>query len=82
MHPGSPRGLVMGGGPHYVSQSPCPKATLAMISRLEDVTGTQIPPGDLPDESAAWQHVEEMAGEDEEIREYVERLERARDSGT
>ena len=39
----------------YVSQSPCPKATLAMISRLEDVTGTQIPPGDLPDESAAWQ---------------------------
>lgn len=67
--------------PHYVSQSPCPKATLAMISRLEDVTGTQIPPGDLPDESAAWQRgVEEMAEEDEEIREYVERLERARDS--
>jgi len=52
-----------------------------MISRLEDVTGTQIPPGDLPDESAAWQRgVEEMAEEDEEIREYVERLERARDS--
>ena len=67
--------------PHYVSQSPCPKAALALITRLEDVTATTIALGELPDEAAAWQRgVEEMAEEDEEIREYVERLERARDS--
>ncbi|MGB2737336.1 MAG: PAC2 family protein, partial [Candidatus Nanopelagicales bacterium] len=36
---------------------------------------------DLPDDAAAWQRgVEEMTQEDEEIREYVAQLERARDS--
>lgn len=67
--------------PHYVSQSACPKATLALLNRLADVTDTAIPLGDLEDEAAAWQRgVEEMASTDEEIAEYVERLERARDS--
>lgn len=67
--------------PHYVSQTPCPKATLALITRLDDVTSTKIPLGELPDEAAAWQRgVEEMAEEDEDIRDYVHRLERARDS--
>lgn len=67
--------------PHYVAQTPCPKAALALIQRIEDVTGVPIPPGDLPDEAAAWQRgVEEMSREDDEIREYVEQLERARDS--
>ncbi|MGV1036283.1 MAG: PAC2 family protein [Candidatus Nanopelagicales bacterium] len=67
--------------PHYVSQTPCPKATMALISGLEDVTGTAIALADLPDDAAAWQRgVEEMTQEDEEIREYVAQLERARDS--
>lgn len=67
--------------PHYVSQTPCPKAAMALISGLEDVTATAIPLADLPDEAAAWQRgVEEMTQEDEEIREYVAQLERARDS--
>ncbi len=67
--------------PHYVSQGPCPKAALALLNRLEDVTSTSITTSELEDEAAAWQRgVEEMAKEDEEIREYVERLERARDS--
>lgn len=67
--------------PHYVSQSPCPKAALALLGRLEDVIGSSIPVGELPDEAAAWQRgVDEMALEDDEIREYVEQLERARDS--
>lgn len=67
--------------PHYVSQSPCPKAALALLNRLEDITATTITTSELADEAAAWQRgVEEMAEEDEEVREYVERLERARDS--
>lgn len=67
--------------PHYVSQTPCPKAAMALISGLEDVTGTAIALADLPDDAAAWQRgVEEMTQEDEEIREYVAQLERARDS--
>jgi predicted ATP-grasp superfamily ATP-dependent carboligase len=67
--------------PHYVAQTPCPKAALALLRRLEDVSGATVPDGDLPDEAAAWQRgVEEMASDDQEIREYVEQLERARDS--
>lgn len=67
--------------PHYVAQTPCPKAALALVQRIEDVTGTLIPTGDLPDEAAAWQRgVDDMAAEDDEIREYVEQLERTRDS--
>jgi proteasome assembly chaperone (PAC2) family protein len=67
--------------PHYVSQSPCPKATLVLIAKIEDLLGESIPLGDLPDEAQAWQHgVEEMTTEDPEIADYVARLERARDT--
>ncbi|MEI8080948.1 MAG: PAC2 family protein [Actinomycetes bacterium] len=67
--------------PHYVAQTPCPKAALALIQHIEDVTGESIPAGELPDDAAAWQRgVDEMAQEDEEIAQYVEQLERARDS--
>jgi len=67
--------------PHYVSQSPCPKATLVLIAKVEDLLNESVPLGDLPEEAQAWQHgVEEMASEDPEIADYVARLERARDT--
>ncbi|MGH8776631.1 MAG: PAC2 family protein [Jiangellaceae bacterium] len=67
--------------PHYVSQSPCPKATLVLLRRVEDLLDLPVPLGDLPDEARAWQHgVEELATEDPEIAEYVRRLEVARDT--
>lgn len=67
--------------PHYVGQSPCPKATLALIQKLEDVLRTSIPLGDLVEESRAWeQGVHELAEEDEDIAEYVSQLEEARDA--
>lgn len=67
--------------PHYVSSAPCPKATLAILSRVEDMLDVPIPLDDLPDQAAAWQRgVEELAEEDPEIREYVQQLERSRDT--
>lgn len=67
--------------PHYVANSPCPKATLALLRRLEDVIDVTIPHGDLDADSLAWQvGVDEMAAENSELSEYVARLERARDS--
>ena len=67
--------------PHYVAQSPCPKATLVLLRRLEDLLNVPVPLGDLPDEARAWQHgVEELATEDPEIADYVRRLEQARDT--
>jgi proteasome assembly chaperone (PAC2) family protein len=67
--------------PHYVAQSPCPKATLVLLRRVEDLLNVPVPLGDLPDEARAWQHgVEELATEDPEIADYVRRLEQARDT--
>jgi len=42
---------------------------------------TAVPLGELPDDSAAWQHgVDELAAEDAEIGEYVHQLEEAKDT--
>ena len=67
--------------PHYVAQPPCPKATLALLGQLEDLLGASIPLGDLPEDSRAWERgVDELAEEDEDIAEYVQALEEARDT--
>ncbi|MGB9376447.1 MAG: PAC2 family protein [Mycobacteriales bacterium] len=62
--------------PHYVSQPPCAKASLALIRRLEDLAEFPIPTGELPQQAQAWQEtVEQLAGDDEEMAEYVRQLE-------
>ncbi len=67
--------------PHYVAQPPCPKATLALIGRLEELLEISIPLADLPEESRAWERgVEELSEEDEEIADYVRALEETRDT--
>ncbi|HET7688903.1 MAG TPA: PAC2 family protein [Nocardioidaceae bacterium] len=67
--------------PHYVSQPPCPKATLALIGQLEDLLQISIPLGDLAEESRAWERgVDELATEDEDIADYVRALEETRDT--
>jgi proteasome assembly chaperone (PAC2) family protein len=67
--------------PHYVGQSPCPKATLVLLKHLEDLLDVPIPLGDLPEQAEAWQHgVDELASDDEDIAGYVRRLEEQRDA--
>lgn len=67
--------------PHYVSQPPNPKATLALLNRLEDLLGLRIPLGELPEDARAWQlGVDQLAAEDSEVAEYVQTLEEARDT--
>jgi len=67
--------------PHYVAQPPCPKATLALLTRVEDLLDVPVPLGDLPEESRAWQiGVDELASEDDEIAAYVRTLEEAVDT--
>lgn len=67
--------------PHYVAHPPSPKATLAILSRLEQLLGEPVPLGELPEDAAAWQAgVDELAGEDSEIGEYVRQLEQAKDT--
>ena len=67
--------------PHYVAQPPCPKATLALLSQLEEILEAAIPLGDLAEEARAWERgVNELAEEDEDIAEYVRSLEETRDT--
>jgi proteasome assembly chaperone (PAC2) family protein len=67
--------------PHYVSQPPSPKATLALLHRVEDVLDVEVPLGGLPEQAEEWQRtVSEMAEEDEDVRNYVRALEERGDS--
>ncbi len=67
--------------PHYVAQPPCPKATLALLRGVEDVLDVSLPLADLPAEARAWERgVDELAGQDSEVAEYVRTLEEAKDA--
>ncbi len=67
--------------PHYVSQPPSPKATLALLHRLEEVLDLEVPLGQLPDQAEEWQQtVSEMAAEDEDDRDYDRALEERGDA--
>ncbi|MBD8077652.1 PAC2 family protein [Cellulosimicrobium arenosum] len=67
--------------PHYVAHPPSPKATLAILARVEELLSEPIPLGELAEDAEAWQHgVDELASEDPEIAEYVQQLEEAKDT--
>ena len=67
--------------PHYVAQPPSPKATLALLRRVEELLDVTVPLGELPEDARAWEHgVDELAEEDGEIGEYVRQLEEAKDT--
>lgn len=67
--------------PHYVSQPPSPKATLALLHRVEEVLDVEVPLGTLPEQAEEWQRtVSEMAEEDEDVRNYVRALEERGDA--
>ena len=69
--------------PHYVSQPPAPKATIALLQRVEDVLDVEVPLGGLPEQAEKWEAtVSEMADEDDDVREYVKALEEAGDAET
>ncbi|MFF1357025.1 PAC2 family protein [Streptomyces sp. NPDC058297] len=80
-HAGVPAVSLWAAVPHYVSQPPNPKATLALLNRLEDLIDLRIPLGELAEDSRAWQlGVDQLAAEDSEVAEYVQSLEEARDT--
>lgn len=67
--------------PHYVAQPPSPKASLGILLRLEELVGEPLPVDDLPEDARAWQAgVDELAGQDPEVAEYIQQLEEAKDT--
>jgi hypothetical protein len=68
--------------PHYVAgHTPSPKASLALLDRLEDLTGAAVPRGDLAAQAKNWEAtIDAAAADDEEMTEYIHQLERTRDT--
>ncbi|WP_299950989.1 PAC2 family protein [uncultured Modestobacter sp.] len=63
--------------PHYVSQPPSPRATVALLQRVEEVLEMAVPLGTLPQQAEEWvKTVDEMAQEDDEVVEFAREFER------
>jgi hypothetical protein len=79
---GIPTASLWASVPHYVAgHTPSPKATLALLDKLEDLTGAPVPRGDLATEAAAWEaSIDAAAADDEEMTDYIRQLERTRDT--
>lgn len=78
---GIPTVSIWASVPHYVHNAPSPKATLAIIDKLEEIIDVVVPRGELVDESAAWESgIDVLASEDDEMATYIAQLEQTRDT--
>ncbi|GAA1183476.1 filament polymerization regulator ParJ [Ornithinimicrobium humiphilum] len=67
--------------PHYAGGPPSPKASLALLGRVEELLDCVIDDSALAEEARAWEHgVDELAATDDEVAEYVRQLEDAQDT--
>lgn len=79
---GIPTASLWASVPHYAaSAAPSPKVTLALLDRLEELTGVGVPRDHLRTEAAAWEaSIDAAAADDEDMAEYIRQLERTRDT--
>jgi PAC2 family len=78
---GIPTVSIWASVPHYVHNAPSPKATLALIEKLETIIDLDIPRGDLVEEAKAWENgIDALASDDDDMSSYIEQLEQARDT--
>ncbi len=62
--------------PHYVAAVPNPKAALALLRRLEGLTGIAVEAGELEDEAASFEEqIDRAIAANPEIEELVDRIE-------
>ena len=75
-HSSIPSASLWAACPAIASQIPSPKAASALIARAGEIIGTPVPLGALHNQVVAYDNkVEEMIDDDDDLREYVERLE-------
>ena len=78
---GIPTVSIWASVPHYVHNAPSPKATLALIDKLEEIIDVVIPRGDLVEEASAWETgIDALASDDDDMASYIAQLEQARDT--
>ncbi len=78
---GIPTMTIWASVPHYVHNAPSPKATLALLDKLEEVVDVVIPRTELVQESAVWETgIDALANDDDDMSAYIHQLEAARDA--
>jgi predicted ATP-grasp superfamily ATP-dependent carboligase len=74
---GMPSASLWAPVPHYVAAVPSPKATLALLHALEELTGIELDASDLEDATVDYERrLDEAVASEPEVRALVERLER------
>ncbi len=73
---GVPAVSLWAGVPHYVASPPNPRGTESVLSWLADDLGIAVPMDALRIQSRTWaEKVDAAAGEDEDLRDYIQSLE-------
>src|SRR5205823_4339302 len=68
--------------PHYVAATPSPKATLALVERASELLGSRVSTTALEIAAASYERqVSEVVESDEDVSDYVHRLEESSDDG-
>ena len=74
---GIPSASLWAAVPHYVGQTPSPKASLALVQRTSALLGIPVGTAELEEEAATYESkVTELVQADSDIAEYVAQLER------
>lgn len=77
---GLPSASLWASVPHYVAAAPNPKASLALVRKLESVVGVSVDASELEAGAAEYENrVTQAVSGDEDVRQFVERLEQAAD---
>lgn len=67
--------------PHYVHHAQSPKATLALLDRLEEVLDITIPRAELIAEAAEWERqIDSATQSDDDMESYIHQLEEVKDT--
>ncbi len=78
---GLPSASIWASVPHYVAAAPNPKATLALVRRLESLIGVAVDASELESATEEYERQVGLAVQsDPDIQAFVERLERAAES--
>ena len=67
--------------PHYASNSPSPKSSLALIHALEDFLELSVPQSELAAAADVWEvEINDLAKEDTDVADYIKALEESKDA--
>ncbi len=76
----TPVGSLMAQVPHYISNTPSPKATLAIVERISTLLSVRVSTDDLMNASSTYERqVSEAVAADQDIAGYVRELEQRAD---